>query len=161
MAGRSAHGFAAADPQLLRGHPFLVVPTVSSDADAMRIAGEIARGVGGVPTVCSAVEHDRAVAVLSALPLVLSSALTIVAEHAVPGRLDGFAGTGFRDASRLALSPEDLATQLLTANAGQVIAALARFRGTLDEMERAIAERDTAALAVLLSSARTARERLD
>ena len=161
MAGRSAHGFAAADAALLAGHPFLIVPTVSADADAMRVAGDIARAVGGVPTVCSAVEHDRAVAVLSALPLVLSAALATVAADAVAGRLADVAGTGFRDATRLALTPEDLATQLLTANAAHVVTALARLRTTLDDMERAVAERDVAALASLLSRARAVREALD
>lgn len=161
MAGRSAHGFAAADAELLRGHPFLVVPTVSADADAMRVAGEIARSAGGIPMVCSGVEHDRAVAMVSALPLVLSAALAVVAEDAASGRLADVAGTGFRDATRLALTPADLATQLLTANAAHVVGALARLRTTLDEIERAIAERDGAALAIVLSKARTAREALD
>lgn len=161
MAGRSAHGFSAADASLLAGHPFLVVPTVSADADAMRIAGEIARSVGGIPIVCSGIEHDRAVAALSALPLVLSSALALIAADAVPGRLSDLAGTGFRDATRLALTPEDLATQLLTANAAHVVAALGRLRTTLDEMERAIAERDVPAVASLLARARAARRSLD
>lgn len=161
MAGRSAHGFSAADAGLFAGHPFLVVPTVSADADAMRIAGEIARGAGGAPIVCSALEHDRAVAALSALPLVLAAALAVVADDAVPGRLKDLAGTGFRDATRLALTPDDLATQLLTVNAPHVVAMLARLRTTLDALERAIAERDTAAVGEVLSRARAAREALD
>lgn len=161
MAGRSAHGFSAAEARLLAGHPFLIVPTTSADADAMRIAGDIARGAGGVPTVCSAVEHDRIVAVLSALPLVLSAALAAVAADAVPGRLADVAGTGFRDATRLALTPDDLATQLLTANAAQIVPALARLREILDEIERAVAERDVNAVASLLARARAARESLD
>lgn len=161
MAGRSAHGFAAADKDLLRGHPFLVVPTVSADPDAMRVAGDIARAAGGVPTVCSAVEHDRTVALVSALPLALSAALAVVAAEAAPGHLADVVGTGFRDATRLALTPEDLATQLLTVNAPHVVAALARLRTTLDELERAVAERDGAAVAALLGRARAAREALD
>lgn len=160
MAGRSGRGFASASASLLAGHPFLVVPTASSDADAMQVAGAIARDAGGVVTVCSAAEHDRIAAVVSALPLVLGAALTVVGEEATRGRLADVAGTGFRDATRLALTPDDLATQLLTANAAQVIVALARLRGVLDELERAVAERDAVAMAALLDRARAARSEL-
>jgi prephenate dehydrogenase len=161
MAGRSTRGFAAADPALLRDRPFLIVPTLRSDAAAMFLAGAIARDAGGIVTVCSAGEHDRIVAAVSALPLVLSAALAVVAADAVPGEVKSVAGTGYRDASRLALTPEELATQLLTANAAHVVAMLARLRTTLDEMERALAERDVAAIRELLGRARAAREQLE
>ncbi len=161
MAGRSAQGFAAATADLFRGRPVLVVPTATADAEAMRIAGAIARDAGGIVTVCSAVEHDRVVAALSALPLALAAALAIVADDAAEGRLADVAGTGFEDASRLALTAEDLAVPLLTANAAHVVSALARLRGTLDEVERAVAERDAAALRELLARARSIRSRLE
>src|SRR5205814_9871598 len=54
MAGRSARGFTAADPALLAGRPFLIVPTAGSDADAMALAGGVARDGGGIGTVCPA-----------------------------------------------------------------------------------------------------------
>lgn len=161
MAGRSARGFAAASATLLAGHPFLVVPTASADPEAMAIAGAVARDAGGVVTVCSATEHDRIVAVVSALPLLLAAALTVVADDATQGGLGDLAGTGFRDTTRLALTPDDLATALLTANAPQVVVALARLRTTLDELERAIAERDAGAAAALLSRARKTRRELE
>lgn len=160
MAGRSARGFASASASLLAGHPFLVVPTASSDARSMEVAGAIARDAGGVVTVCSASEHDRIAAVVSALPLLLAATLTVVAEDATGGRLADVAGTGFRDATRLALTPDDLATPLLTTNAAPVVVALARLRAALDELERAIAERDASAIAAILDRARDARTEL-
>ncbi len=69
MAGSTAAGFAAADPELFRGRSFLVVPTARSDEAAMELAGRIARAVGGAVTVCSPEVHDRAIAAVSALPL--------------------------------------------------------------------------------------------
>lgn len=160
MAGRSTRGFGAASASLLAGHPFLIVPTASSDAGAMGLVGDIARDAGGIVTVCSAVEHDRAMAAVSALPLLLASALVLVATDASPAGLGAVAGTGFRDTTRLAGTPSDLATQLLTANAPQVVAMLARLRPVLDDLERAIAERDAPALRELLSRAREVRDAL-
>jgi len=160
MAGRSAQGFAAADPALLRGRPFLVVPTARADSRATGVAGDIARAAGGVPTLCSAVEHDRIVAMLSALPLAIAAALSVAGAEAVP-QAPGFAGPGYRDATRLAATAPDLGEALLMANSANVVAAIARLRATLDDIERAVASRDVTALRALLDAARDARTKLD
>ncbi len=159
MAGRSARGFASADPSLLSGRPFLVVPTASSDAGALAVAGQLARDAGGLVTVCSAAEHDRIVAVTSALPLAFAAALAIAAAEATPG-VAAFAGPGLRDATRLAATPDDLAESLLLANAGNVVAALGRVRVLLDELERAVADHDVAGVRALLARAASARAAL-
>lgn len=161
MAGRSTRGFGAADAELLRGRPFLIVPTARSDSDATALAGAVARDAGGVVTVLSASEHDRIAALISALPLAMASALTVAASEGIAAPLDAFAGPGFRDATRLAATPTDLGEALLVTNAGQVVAALARLRGVLDEIERAVAERDVAALREILERAGDARRRLE
>ena len=159
MAGRSARGFAAADASLFAGRPFLVVPTAHTDARAMAVAGEIARDAGGVVTVCSAAEHDRIVALVSALPLALAAALSAAAADGTTD-LAAFAGPGYRDTTRLAGTPLDLAEAMLLSNAGNVVAAIARFRATLDELERAVAERDRDGLRRILERAASARAML-
>lgn len=161
MAGRAGRGFAAADPALLVGRPFLLVPTTHADAGAMAIAGELARDAGGVVTVCSAVEHDRIVAFLSALPLALAAALSVAAEDALGGGVAALAGPGFRDATRVAGTSLDLGEAILAANPAHVVAALAALRGVLDEIERAVAERDMVGLRAVLERAQAMRARLD
>jgi prephenate dehydrogenase len=159
MAGRSARGFPSADAALLAKQSFLLVPTVRSDAEAMRIAGTIARDAGGIVTVCSAAEHDRIVALTSALPLVLAAALSVAASDGASD-LAAFAGPGYRDATRLASTPIELGEALLTANAGNVVAAIARLRAVLDELERAVAERDASRVRGVLEAAASARTML-
>jgi prephenate dehydrogenase len=159
MAGRAASGFTAADASLLRGRPFLIVPTATADSDAMALAGRVARDAGGVVTVVSAAEHDRVVALTSALPLAVAAALAVAAGDGAAGR--AFAGPGLRDTTRLADTPQELAEALLTANAGNVVSALARLREVLDELERAVAERDVAAIREILARASAARATFD
>jgi prephenate dehydrogenase len=159
MAGATTAGFAAARADLFRGRPFLVVPTARADASAMAIAGDIARDAGGLVTVCSAVVHDRAMAYLLAAPLAAASALAVAGVEAEP--LLTLAGPGFRDTTRLAGTPIELAEQLLSANAGNVVAALAALRTVLEEIEGAVADRDRDALRSLLTRAAAARGRLD
>ena len=159
MAGATTAGFGAARVDLFRDRPFLIVPTVRSDASAMAIAGSIARDAGGVPTVCSAEVHDAAMAVLIAAPLASASALAITGTNAGP--LLRFAGPGFKDTTRLAGTPTDLAEQLLSANAGHVVAALAALRTSLQEIEGAVADRDRDALRRVLARAAEVRATLD
>ncbi len=160
MAGRSGRGFAAASADLLELRPFLVVPTVRSDSAAMAVAGALARDAGGIVTVCSAQQHDRIVAVLSALPVAVAAALALAASD-VPDDPARFSGPGFRDATRLAGTPLELSEQLLRTNRENVVAALARLRATLDAVESAIAADDAAKLRALLSQAAEIRARLE
>ena len=160
MAGRSGSGFGAASPVLLELRPFLVVPTVRSDSAAMALAGALARDAGGEVTVCSAAQHDRIVAVLSALPLAFASALALAGAETVDGNLAALSGPGFADSTRLALTSPDLGSAMLVANAPNVRAALERARAILDELDRAIAAGDGAALNAILERAAQARRRL-
>lgn len=160
MAGRSGTGFAAASAVLLERRPFLVVPTVRADAAAMALAGALARDAGGVVTVCSAAQHDRIVAVLSALPLAFASALALTGAETVDGNLAAFSGPGFGDSTRLALTSPELGSAMLLANGENVRAALDRARAILDEVDQAIAAGDAAKLRAVLERAAQARRGL-
>ena len=131
MAGTTDRGYGAARADLFRDRPFFLVPTARSDERAMAVAGDLARAAGAVPTVVSAAEHDRIVATLSGLPLAVALALAKTGAD-----LADLAGPGFRDATRLAATPPELATALLRGNAAEVRAALAKFRAALDDVER-------------------------
>ena len=129
MAGSTGSGFAAADPRMFHGRPFLVVPTARTDARAMTLAGDLARELGGEVTVCSAEQHDRAVAMLSGVPLAVAIALARAGEDVAH-----LAGPGYEGATRLAATPPELAKALLRA--AHVKEALARFRAALEDVER-------------------------
>lgn len=159
MAGRTASGFEAADAALFRGRPMLVVPTPNADDEATRRVSAVARDTGAVPLVCTGRLHDQRVAITSALPLAVASALAAVGEE-LGDALHSFAGPGYVDTTRLADTPRDLAEGILLANAANVIGALARMRGALDALEGAIAERDVTALRTLLERAAAVRARV-
>ncbi len=146
MAGSTASGMAAADPEMFRGRPFLAVVTARSDDRAMGVAGELARDLGGVVTVCSPLVHDHVIAAVSALPLASAIALDAVARGALPMPFDAVAGTGIRDATRLAGTPRELALPLLSAPG--LRENIASLRERLAEIERALG--DEAALGAIV-----------
>ncbi len=160
MAGRSETGFGAASVELLERRPFLVVPTARSDTAALALAGTLARDAGGEVTVCSATQHDRIVAILSAVPLTFAAALALAGSETVDGNLASLSGPGFGDSTRLALTSPDLGSAMLLANGENVRAALTRTRAILDEVDRAIASGDAAALTAILERAARARREL-
>ena len=157
MAGRTAQGFAAADPALLASRPFLLVPTASADSEAMSIAGRIARDAGGEVTVLSADLHDRAMAYLSALPLAVAAATTMAA---IEGDLR-FAGPGIRDTTRLALTPEELALELMLRNSKNLHFALDSVIEHLEHLRDHVDDADRTYLRDFLRAARIAREELE
>ena len=130
MAGSTDRGFGAARADLFRDRPFFLVPTARSDEPAMAAAGDLARAAGALPTVVSAAEHDRIVATLSGLPLAVALALAKTGAD-----LADLSGPGYRDATRLAATPPELASALLRGNATEVREAIGRFRAALDEVE--------------------------
>ena len=158
MAGTTSAGFSAADPGLFRGRAFLLVPTARSDDSAMAIAGTIAREVGAAVTVCSAEVHDRAMARLVAGPLAAAAALAVAGAQAEP--LLGAAGPGFRDSTRLADTPADLATEILFGNAGDAAAAIESIVEGLTQLRDAIEREDKDYARSFLQAARSVRSEL-
>ena len=91
-----------------------------------RTLGSPSRGyfllLGAAVTVCSATVHDRAMARLLAAPLATAVALAVAGAEAAP--LVSAAGPGFRDSTRLADTPLDLAMELLFASPDDARAAI-------------------------------------
>jgi prephenate dehydrogenase len=158
MAGTTSAGFSAADPGLFRGRAFLLVPTARSDDGAMALAGTIARDVGAVVTVCSAEVHDRAMARLVAGPLATAAALAVVGAQADP--LLSAAGPGFRDSTRLADTPADLATEVLFGNSADATAAIGSIIEALTQLRESLERGDRAYVRSFLAAARSVRSSL-
>ena len=158
MAGTTSAGFSAADPGLFRGRTFLLVPTARSDDAAMVIAGTIARDVGAAVTVCSADVHDRAMARLVAGPLAAAAALAVAGAQAEP--LLTAAGPGFRDSTRLADTPADLATELLFGDSADVAAAIGSIVEGLTQLRDAVERGDREYARSFLQAARSVRSEL-
>jgi prephenate dehydrogenase len=158
MAGSTSAGFSAADAGLFRDRPFLLVPTERSDDEAMSTAGAIARELGAIVTVCSADVHDRAMARLVAAPLATAAALAVSGADA--DTLLAAAGPGFRDSTRLAETPVDLATDLLFGNPNDVRAAISSVISGLEQLRDSLDHEDREYVRNFLLAARSVRSEL-
>jgi prephenate dehydrogenase len=77
-----------------------------------------------------------------------------------PSEAAPMVGPGFSDVSRLAGSDTEMMIDILASNNENVLRALARFRGELQDIEDAVRGGDRAALEILLKSASEQRDLL-
>jgi prephenate dehydrogenase len=106
LAGSEQRGLAAARGDLFEGKPWFI------DRDEQLVA-DIIDACGARAERVTAEEHDRAVALTSHLPQLLSTALAaVVGEHDV----ERFAGSGLKTFLRLAESDPTVWMPVLTAN---------------------------------------------
>jgi prephenate dehydrogenase len=158
MAGKETSGIAAADANLFRGSKYALIRSSKKETTVKEREPRVAEFValiekmGAEPVWLDADAHDRAAAVVSHLPQLLSVALAGVVrsqtdETGLPVTL---AGRGLRDALRLAGSPYSVWRDIILTNSDnlervldQMIQALEQVRSDL--RTRALEEEFSAA----------------
>jgi prephenate dehydrogenase len=123
MGGRERSGPAAARADLFVGRPWALCPSDRSGARAVDVVSALVRACGAVPLTVDAAEHDRAVALVSHAPHVVSSAMAARFGNAAESVL-GLVGQGVRDVTRIAAGDPQLWLGILAANAGPVAEVL-------------------------------------
>jgi len=156
IAGSEKRGVDAATAGLFRGATTVVTPTKRTDPDAARKVAELWSAVGAHVVTLSPEEHDAILARTSHLPHVAAAAL--VATLRPPDA--GFAGTGFRDATRIASGDVNIWCDIILTNREAILSALWAFSDELAAFRRAVESNDRVKLAELLSAAKQRRDSL-
>lgn len=152
MAGRERGGAVAARADLFTGRAWIVCTRAGASESAVAAVRALAEACGANVVELGTVDHDSAVALVSHVPQIVSSA---VASSLVGARDDyvTLAGGGLRDVTRIAASDPTLWIQILTANADDVAGVLRGVRDRLDGVLSALdAGAATAVLADLLAA---------
>ena len=126
VAGYHRGGLAHARADLFEGAPYVLTSAEDgSDPAALAALEETLASVGASVRVMTAREHDRALALVSHIPQLLSSALASAVENQPDAdALLGLSGAGFRDMTRLAASPWNVWRDILATNPREVATAL-------------------------------------
>ena len=137
MAGTAESGIEAAVPDLFVGRPYVLTPQAQTPAAAVDRVEEIARLLGASVYRCSPLDHDRAVAWISHLPLMASA--TLIAAGAVEddrhivNLAQHLASSGFRDTSRVGGGNPELGVMVAKYNRDELLRSLSIYRDCLDE----------------------------
>ncbi|MBX5479067.1 MAG: prephenate dehydrogenase/arogenate dehydrogenase family protein [Pyrinomonas methylaliphatogenes] len=125
IAGSQLTGLAHASPDLFAGACYVLIEEDQRAAEARAALQRTIELFGARVKLMTALEHDRAVAYISHLPQLLSSALAATIEtHPQAALLRDLAGPGYRDMTRLAASSWTIWRDILTTNAQPIALAL-------------------------------------
>jgi arogenate dehydrogenase (NADP+) len=147
MAGTAAAGVEAGRTGLFVGRPWVATPSERTDPAALAAVRRLAELAGARWLTCGAADHDRAVALISHLPVLVGAALLRAAERGAGGaevaRLTrALASSGFADTTRVGGGNPDLGTLMARGNRAAVRAALTRYRQELAALEVLLEEQD-------------------
>jgi prephenate dehydrogenase len=137
MAGRERSGPLAATEELFEGRPWVLTPTPETDTEVLNLALELVALCRAVPVVMDADAHDRAVALVSHTPHLVSSMVAARLQHAEETAVR-LCGQGIRDVTRIAASEPGMWMDILSANPGPVADVLADLAGDLTETVEAL-----------------------
>lgn len=136
MAGKERGGIENADAELFRGAKYALVGDASDPDERVRAFVELLHRIGAEPAWLSAEEHDRIVALVSHLPQILSVALAVTVSEQSGTAISAtdLAGSGLRDALRLAGSPYGIWRDICLTNREQISAAIEQLSLALDDL---------------------------
>ncbi|WP_445176510.1 prephenate/arogenate dehydrogenase [Microcoleus sp.] len=137
MAGTAESGIEAAVPDLFVGRPYVLTPQPQTPTAAVARVEEIARLLGASVYRCSPLDHDRAVAWISHLPLMASATLIAAvaneSDRHIVNLAQNLASSGFRDTSRIGGGNPELGVMVAKYNREELLRSLSIYRDCLDD----------------------------
>ena len=139
----------------------IVTPVSETAPDACARIKSLWQTCGADVATMTPAAHDRVVAAVSHLPHMLAFALVAELDSREDSaELFAYAGSGFRDFTRIAASSPEMWRDIALANRQALVNDLARYRSALDAASQLIARGDGDALYDLFERAAAARRRL-
>jgi prephenate dehydrogenase len=134
MAGREISGAQSARGDLFIGRSWILTPSIATSKKSEDLAKELINLCGGVAIRMSAIEHDRAMALVSHTPQILAS-LVAASLTTQESKWFELIGQGFKDLTRIADSDATLWSEILSENAQNVRQVLGTLRTNIEKIE--------------------------
>ena len=141
VAGREHAGVENSIVSLFANAPYVLCPRPGAAPDNLQRLRALVERLGAHPWIMSPEEHDHAIARLSHIPQLLSTALA-----SLSGKENlEISGSGFRDMIRLAGSPYSVWKSILETNQDNVDRVLGELIDYLERMRSALRKGDLSA----------------
>ena len=161
MAGTAESGIEAAQKNSFCDAPYVITPTEKTPLGAIKKVEEIARSLGSKIYFCSPTEHDRAVAWISHLPLMVSANLITSCmgetDKSVLDLAQKLASSGFRDTSRVGGGNPELGLMIAKNNRQELLQTLLKFNQNLESLIDLIEQENWQELNQFLNSTHISR----
>ncbi|MDP2832514.1 MAG: prephenate dehydrogenase/arogenate dehydrogenase family protein [Pseudomonadota bacterium] len=158
IAGAETNGAGAAHAHLFEGKPVILTPLPENRAEDVALVESLWQACAARVARMSETDHDRVFAAVSHLPHLAAFALMEeLADRPDADLFFSFAGTGFRDFTRIAGSHPEMWRDIALANREALLGELDTYIGKLRDIRGMIESRDGQALEDLFARARQAR----
>jgi arogenate dehydrogenase (NADP+) len=161
MAGKAESGLEAAELGLFAGKAYVLTPIASTPIAAVETVAAIARSLKAEVYQCDPDHHDRAVAWISHLPVMVSASLLAAclteADPIVRDLAEKFASSGFRDTSRVGGGSPELGVMMARYNQTALLRSLYAYRHQLEQIIQQVEQADWSALTAQLEHTQAAR----
>ena len=154
MAGTAESGVEAALSNLFAGAAYVFTPTPQNQPEDVAKLKVLAQQLNAIPYVCDAQVHDRAVGLISHLPVMVSASLIQTCLQTESNTLELaqlLASSGFRDTSRVGGGNPELGMMMAKYNRQELLRSLYSYRENLDEVIDLIEQENWQALTEKLS----------
>jgi arogenate dehydrogenase (NADP+) len=161
MAGKAEAGLAVAEAGLFQGRPYVLTPTAATRPAALERVAAIATALGANLCQCHPAQHDRAVAWISHLPVMVSSSLILACQGetdpTIRSLAQALASSGFQDTSRVGGGVPELGTLMARHNRSALLSALTAYQRQLEHLKTLISTEDWDAVYGTLEQSQAAR----
>jgi prephenate dehydrogenase len=134
MSGKTEVGPEHADADLFKDQRWVITAPPGASQDSVKVVISLAHGVGALPMIMDAEEHDAYVAAISHMPMVAAHALFQLARRSEAWpELSLLAAGGFKSSTRLAATDPSMAYDIVATNREQTVHWVDRF---IEELRR-------------------------
>ncbi len=163
MAGTNQAGVDAGKHNLFLNKPWVVTPIDSTDNAALEVIKKISLSLGAKWIQTEPKLHDKAVGLISHLPVFISAALihstSREKEYSLLELAQNLASSGFKDTTRVGGGNPELGVAMAEANRSNLLAAIRAYKNSLDYLEQHIKEKDWTQLKNELETAKHTRDK--
>lgn len=161
MAGKAESGIDAAELGLFEGRPYVITPLPETKPTAVDKVVDIATTLEAQIQFADPATHDKAVAWISHLPVMISASLIQAcvqeSDSTVKVLAQTLASSGFRDTSRVGGGNPELGVMMAQNNREALLLGLKNYRQVLDQLTQVIETEDWEHLSTLLTATQSGR----
>ncbi len=159
MAGKETSSIKAATADLFRKCTYCLTPLPQTKPATLRTMKDMVKALGAVPLIIEAEEHDRLVAGISHLPLLLSAALVLATtQNPSWPQMSPLAASGYRDLTRLASGNPELGAHICLSNQAAIVSWIDAYIEELQKLRKLVAD-DNEEIEQALATAKRARQK--
>ena len=159
IAGSDRSGALAAQFGLYQGKKLILCPHAQQDTSSLNTIAQLWQSIGAEVHQMPAAEHDRIFAAVSHFPHLLAFAYVHqMLDHPQGAYYLNFAGSGFRDFTRIAASSPEMWRDIALANRDSLLQLIGEQKQQLDRLERSLKNRNAQELHDYFQAAQQLRE---